>query len=84
MNRTEVNRFICLVFGITKSPFTLDGKLKVHVNKYKFLYPELIENTRDDIYVNDLVLGRNVLSSIKETKQKSIEFLAKVRLNKLH
>ena len=48
------------------------------------MYPELIENIKNDMYKDYLVLGRNVLSDIAEMKQKSIELLAKDWLHKWH
>ena len=46
-----------------KSPFTVEGTLKVHINNQKSVYPELIEKISNDMYINDLVLGRNVLKT---------------------
>ena len=54
----------------------------MHVNNYRSVYPELIENIKNDMYVNDLVLGRNILSDIAEMKEKSIELFAKDGLHK--
>ena len=59
LNRNEVNRFIRLVFGLTQSPFILEETLKEHFNNYKSVYPELIENKRNDMYVDDLISGGN-------------------------
>ena len=61
-----------------KSPFTVEGTLKVHINNQKSVYPELIEKISNDMYINDLVLGRNVLNDIEEIKQSSIELFAKI------
>ena len=46
------------------------------------MYPELIENLRNDMYVDDLVLRRNILSVIEEIKQKSVQLFAKDELHK--
>ena len=43
----------------------LEGKLKVHINNYKSVSPELIENLSDGMYVDDLVLRRIILSNIE-------------------
>ena len=61
-----------------KSPLKLEGMLKVHINNQKSVYPELIEKISNDMYINDLVLGRNVLNDIEEIKQSSIELFAKI------
>ena len=34
LNRSEVNRFTRLVFGLMQSPFILEGTLKEHFNNY--------------------------------------------------
>ena len=81
MNRIEVNRFIRLVFGFMQSPFILEGTLKEHFNNYKFVYPELIENIRNDIYVDDLVSGGNILNEVEVIKQNSIELFGKGGFN---
>ena len=81
LNRSEVNRFACLGFGLMQSPFILEGMLKEQFNNYKSVYPELIENTRNDMYVNDLVSGGNILREIEVMKQKSIELLTEGGFN---
>ena len=48
------------------------------------MYPELIENIMNDMYVNDLVLGKNILSNIEEIKQNSKELFDKDELHKWH
>ena len=52
--------------------------LKEHFNNYKSVYPEVTENIRNDIYVDDLVSGRNILSEVEVIKQKSIELFEMV------
>ena len=81
LNRIEVNRFTRLDFGLTQSPFILKGMLKEHFNNYKPVYLEVTENIRNDIYVDDLVSGRNILSEVEVIKQKSIELFAKGGFN---
>ena len=66
--RIEVNRFSRLVFGLTQSPFILESTLKEHFNNKKIVYPELIENIRNHMYVDDLVSGGNILSKVKVVK----------------
>ena len=45
------------------------------------MYPELIENIRNDMYVDDLVSVGNILSEVEVIKQKSIELFARVGFN---
>ena len=81
MNRIEVNCFTRLVFGLTQSPFILEGTLREHFNNCKSVYPELIENIRNNMYVDALVSGGNILSEVEAIKQKSIELFAKGGFN---
>ena len=60
LNRIEVNHLIPLVFGLMKSPFTLEGTLKVDIDNKKSVYPELIEKISNDMYLNNLNLEKNV------------------------
>ena len=66
--RIEVIRFSRLVFGLTQSPFILESTLKEHFNNKKIVYPELIENIRNHMYVDDLVSGGNILSKVEVVK----------------
>ena len=45
------------------------------------MYPELTENVRNDMYVDDLVSGGNTLSEVEVIKQKLIELFAKGGFN---
>ena len=76
-----MNRFTRLVFGLTQSLFIFEETLKELFNNYKYVYPELIENTRNDMYVSDLVSGGNILSEVEVIKLKSKELFAKSGFN---
>ena len=81
LNRIEVNRFTRLVFGLTQSPFILQGTLKERFDNCKSAYPEIIENIKNDMYVDDLVLEGNILYEVEVIKQKSIELFAEGGFN---
>ena len=49
LNRIEANRLTRLVFGLTQSPIILEDTLKEQFINYKQVYPELIENVRNDM-----------------------------------
>ena len=68
----EINRFTRLVFGLTQSPFILEGTLKEHFQYYINEYPTLIEAISEDKYVDDLVSGSNTIDEVEVIKQKSI------------
>ena len=64
-----------------QSSFILEVTLKEHFDNYKSVYPELIENMRNDISVDALVSWGNTLSEVEVIKQKLIELFAKDRFN---
>ena len=67
----EINRFTRLVFGLTQSPFILEGTLKDHYEYHINKYPTFIEAISEDIYVDDLVSGSNTIEELEVIKQKS-------------
>ena len=71
----EMPRFTRLVFGLTQSPFILQGALKTHFENYKQAYAKIIEVIENDMYVDDLVMGDKSLDEVKIIKEKSIEFI---------
>ena len=73
----EILRFTRLVFGLTQSPFILQGSLKKHFENYRGSFKELIKIIEDDMYVDDLVTGGNNLEEVKEIKQSSVQLLKK-------
>ena len=52
-----IYRFLRVVFGITSSPFLLNGTIRHHLSKY--LEKEIAQRVIDDLYVDDLVSGCN-------------------------
>ena len=57
----SIQRFTRLVFGLTQSPFILEGTLKKHFENYRESFKELIKTIENDIYLDDLVTGGNNL-----------------------
>ena len=45
-NKIQILRFTRLVFGLNQSPFTLEGTLKTHFERYESMYLELIRYVR--------------------------------------
>ena len=58
------------MFGLTQSPFILEGRLKQHFQKYINEYPIVVENVQKDVYVDNLVSWGTNLVEIKNLKQK--------------
>ena len=73
-SRAVVYRFLRVVFGITSSPFLLNGTVKHHLDKYAEKEKAVTSKLKDDFYVGDLVSGCPTVSVGKElyTKSKSI------------
>ena len=67
-NIVEINRFYRLLFGLTQSPFTLEGTIKQHFENYENECPIVIENIQDDMYVDDLVSGSTEINTVKNIK----------------
>ena len=77
----EILRFTRLVFGLTQSPFILEGTLKKHFENYRDSFEKLIKIIEDDMYVDDLVIGGNNLEQVKEIKQKSVQIFKRGGFN---
>ena len=77
----EILRFTRLVFGLTQSPFILEGTLKKHLENYRDSFKELIKIIENDMYVHDLITGSNNLEEVKEIKQNSIQLFKKGDFN---
>ena len=52
-----VKRFTSLVFGVSPSPFLLNGTLEHHVKKYQDADPEFVQRFLSGLYVDDLSSG---------------------------
>ena len=68
----KILRFTRLVFGLTQSPFILEGTLKKHFENYRDSFKKLIKIIENDIYVDDLVNQSNNLEEVKEIEQNSV------------
>ena len=66
-----------MVFGLTQSPFILEGTLKKHFENYKPACSKVIEVIENDMYLDDLVTGGESLDEVKIIKEKSIELFKK-------
>ena len=55
--KIEIYRFTRLVFGLTQSPFVLDATVQHHLENYIDKFEELVKQTMEDLYVDDLITG---------------------------
>ena len=70
-----------MVFGLTQSPFILEGTLKKYFENYKQAYAKIIKIIENDMYVDDLVTGGESLDEVKTIKEKTIELFKKGGFN---
>ena len=50
-------RFTRLVFGLRPSPAILNSTIREHLSKYKNVYPNIVQQVEDSLYVDDLLSG---------------------------
>ena len=50
-------RFTRVVFGVSSSPFLLNATVKHHMEQYRSVDPEFVQNFLESIYVDDLNTG---------------------------
>ena len=70
-----------MVFGLIQSPFILEGTLKKHFEDHKQAYAKIIKVIENDMFVDNLVIGRESLDEVKAIKGKSIELFKKGGFN---
>ena len=68
-----VYRFTRALFGMTCSPFLLNRVIKQHVDSWESRYPELMEEIRDGLYVNDLITGGETVEITARKKAAATE-----------
>ena len=69
------NRFVRVVFGVTSSPFCLNGTIRKHVQSYNF-DKELIDKVLSSHFVDDFIGGeQSVAKALELFKKLRIRFL---------
>ena len=83
-DKIDIYRFAVLVFGLTQSPFILEGTLDVHVYNCEQEFREVAEKVRVDMYVDDLLNGGESINEVKKLKSESVTLLRQggFKLNK--
>ena len=79
----EIYRFPRLVFGLIQSHFILEGTLDVHFDNCEQKFQEVVGKERDNMYVDDLVTGRESINEVKKLESDSLS-LFRQREFKLH
>ena len=82
----EILRFTRVVFGLTSSPFLLNGVIARHLELNEPRHPETVAEIRNSMYVDDLISGAPTTNEEAELKQDAIEIFddAKFRFHKWH
>ena len=66
LERTIVFQFLRVVFGITSSPFLLNGTIRHQFLKYEPAYPKFVEKFLEDLYVDDATSEPNIVTEGKK------------------
>ena len=85
-NDTVIYRFTRALFGLTCSPFLLNGVLSVHLKSWESKRPELVKEIRKNLYVDDLMTGGATVTEVKEKKIQASKIFedATFKLHKWH
>lgn len=67
-----------MIFGLTQSPYILEGTLKRHFENYRHDFEESINRNEKDMYVDDLVTGKNTVDEVRNVKKDSVELFQMV------
>ena len=66
-----VHRFLRVVFGVTSSPFLLNGTIRHHLSKYLSSDQQFVERLLEDLYVDDVTSGTKTIEQGKEFYEKT-------------
>ena len=66
--QVETLRFTRVLFGLAPSPFLLAAVIKEHLQRYKMVNPELVEEIERSMYVDDLISGGETTKQALEIK----------------
>ena len=64
-------RFTRVLFGLALSPLLLDAVIKQHLQRYKLVSPELVEEIERIKYEDDLISGGETTNQASEFKMTS-------------
>ena len=66
-----VYRFLRVVFGVTSSPFFLNGTIMHHLFKYLSCHHQFVKRLLEDLYVHDVTSGTKTIEQGKEFYEKA-------------
>ena len=81
-----IYRFSRVLFGLAPSPFLLNGTLEQHLEKYKHVYPDCVNELKEGTYVDDINLGGSDVDETRGLKEAAIKVFSdgKFELHKWH
>ena len=84
--QVETLRFTRVVFGLTPSPFLLNGVIQQHLESLLSTYPDAVKEILKSLYVDDLISSGPTIGKAKQLKQEATEIFtdAKFELHKWH
>ena len=84
--QVETLRFTRVLFGLAPSPFLLAAVIKEHLQRYKMVNPELVEEIERSMYVDDLISGGETTKQALEIKMTATTIFgeATFKLHKWH
>ena len=65
MKMLIVYRFLKVVFGVTTSPFLLNGTIRHHLPKYLSCDQRFVERLLEDLHVDDVTSGTKTIEQGK-------------------
>jgi hypothetical protein len=68
----ETLRFTRVPFGLTSTPFLLGGVIEQHLENCKSENPEIVEEIKRSLYVDDLIGGGETTSKAQNLKESAI------------
>ncbi|XP_066029903.1 uncharacterized protein [Pocillopora verrucosa] len=84
--QVDTLRFTRVLFGLAPSPFLLAAVIKEHLQRYKMVNPELVEEIERSMYVDDLISGGETTERALEIKMTATTIFgeATFKLHKWH
>ena len=82
----ETLRFTRVLFGLSPSPFLLNGVIQQHLESWQTRLPESAKEALRSLYVDDFISGEPTVSKAKQLKRETTEIFAdaKFELHKWH
>ncbi len=75
-NAIQIYRFTRALFGLTCSPFLLGGVVDQHLEHWRERKPEVVDELKKNLYVDDLLSGGDTVPEAKDKKSVMSEILA--------